>query len=324
MPVVAARPEPPTTIGPRAGAQRPPAAPDALAGRHVLLATDGGAAARSAGALVAALARTAGVHPVVVRAMSPMTALDAAAFATVPVEVPAPVGIAAVAHERGVVAAELREVAGEGVDWPVRVVVDAPPAAVLDEADAVDAALIVLGLRRHALADRLPRGTTLNAVLRDATVPVLAVTAGTPTAVRRIVVGVDFGRAGVRAARAALALLAASGAADRTLVLAYVAPADGDASEATEGARVIHAQGVAAAFARLLAEVRPPTGVRVGTAVLEGDPAEELAALADRSAADVIAVGSRRHGWLDHVLLGSVTAALVHRATRSVLVVPPN
>jgi nucleotide-binding universal stress UspA family protein len=54
--------------------------------------------------------------------------------------------------------------------------------------------------------------------------------------------------------------------------------------------------------------------------VLEGDPVEEVLALARLRHADLIVVGSRGVGILSRVVLGSFSKAIVHRADRPVLV----
>jgi nucleotide-binding universal stress UspA family protein len=54
--------------------------------------------------------------------------------------------------------------------------------------------------------------------------------------------------------------------------------------------------------------------------VLEGDPVEEVLALARSRHADLIVVGSRGVGILSRVVLGSFSNAIVHRADRPVLV----
>jgi nucleotide-binding universal stress UspA family protein len=54
--------------------------------------------------------------------------------------------------------------------------------------------------------------------------------------------------------------------------------------------------------------------------VLAGDPrAVLLSASAD---ADLLVVGSRGHGVLEHLLLGSVASALAHHPTVPTIVVP--
>ena len=53
-----------------------------------------------------------------------------------------------------------------------------------------------------------------------------------------------------------------------------------------------------------------------------GDPAHELAALARRSAADLIALGTRDHGILHDVVFGNVERNLRHRSDVPVVTVP--
>ena len=55
---------------------------------------------------------------------------------------------------------------------------------------------------------------------------------------------------------------------------------------------------------------------------LVGLPAEELIAFAAGHDADLIAVGRHGHRWLERLLVGSVTTAVVRESERSVLVVP--
>ena len=52
-------------------------------------------------------------------------------------------------------------------------------------------------------------------------------------------------------------------------------------------------------------------------------PAHEVVAIARRTNADLIVVGSRGHGAIGELLLGSVTYRLLHMAPCPVLVVPP-
>ena len=59
----------------------------------------------------------------------------------------------------------------------------------------------------------------------------------------------------------------------------------------------------------------------VSTEVFVGDPAEQILACADARQADLIALGSRGHGRLAGLLLGSVTQKVVSLAQRAVLVV---
>ena len=62
-------------------------------------------------------------------------------------------------------------------------------------------------------------------------------------------------------------------------------------------------------------------GVVVQTAVLRGNPVDEIVAYADSIDADMIVVGSRGHGAVASALLGSVSQEVLHEARRPVLVV---
>jgi nucleotide-binding universal stress UspA family protein len=57
--------------------------------------------------------------------------------------------------------------------------------------------------------------------------------------------------------------------------------------------------------------------------VLAGGPADSLAALAEREGAAFIVVGSRGHGGVKTLLLGSVSNGLIAIARCPILVVPP-
>jgi nucleotide-binding universal stress UspA family protein len=57
------------------------------------------------------------------------------------------------------------------------------------------------------------------------------------------------------------------------------------------------------------------------TRLASGNPVEEIIRYADAIEADLIVVGSRGHGAVSSVLLGSVSRGVLHRASRPVAVV---
>ena len=65
-------------------------------------------------------------------------------------------------------------------------------------------------------------------------------------------------------------------------------------------------------------------GVRVVTKVEEGHAADVLLGLAEANQVDLIVVGSRGHGAVAEMLLGSVSHNLVLRAPCPVVVLPPH
>jgi nucleotide-binding universal stress UspA family protein len=78
-----------------------------------------------------------------------------------------------------------------------------------------------------------------------------------------------------------------------------------------------HAENVMA-DARLQAEANGAG--KITSRILRGDPAEEIIGVAQRENADLIVVGSRGHGRLAGLLLGSVAQKVIAHASCPVLV----
>ena len=210
-------------------------------------------------------------------------------------------------------------------EWPVHVSVGTPSEEILRYARKEGVALIAMGLRRHGLAHRVLDDETTLTVARHAHTTVLGVVPDLRALPRRAVVGVDFGPASIRAARAALDLLARpvshEGAALR---LVYVDRREGTEPEPeAAGSTLIARLGVQAAFEQLLQELDAPAHVRVDCTTLYGSPAQELLAFATETDSDLIAVGSVRHERVERWMLGSVTTDIIRDGRCSVLVIPP-
>ncbi len=314
---------------PRSGLAVPPvAAPDAgptpgglRRGGRLLLAADGSELAGHAARVAAAVARHAGASVQAVHALytrgAPIPPLLDAALGLADELVGPELHDEQVAEMRRTLAAAV----GAPIDWPVRVTIGPPAGVIVREARSAGADLVVLGLRRHGVAGRALQDETALLVMRRATAPVLAVAPGLDGLPQCVVVGVDFSRTSREAARLALDLLAPGG----RLVLAYVSSPLAAASD--DGERYVHALGVAAAFAALVADLAPPAGVRVEHEALacgpRETPAQRLLELAGRAGADLVALGSRRYGRFERWLLGSVTTDIARDGRVSLLVVPP-
>jgi len=214
---------------------------------------------------------------------------------------------------------------GHPNEWPVRISLGAPAYEILRYAESHGAALIVMGLRHHGVVDRILRDETTLTVARRARGVVLAVT---PTLIglpHRAIVGVDFGPASIRAARAALDVLGHRPSTEgTTLRLVYVDRSGVEGiRDDTAGEALIKHLGVDAAFEQLVRELAAPPGVHVESVIRHGVPAAELLACADESRADLIAVGSLRHERLERWILGSVTTEVIRDGRCSVLIIPP-
>ncbi|MEO9363452.1 MAG: universal stress protein [Nitrososphaera sp.] len=76
--------------------------------------------------------------------------------------------------------------------------------------------------------------------------------------------------------------------------------------------------------AKLLDEckaVAEKLGFAIETAILAGDPAENIVAFSEKGGFDLIAMGSRGRGKLKEMMLGSTSNKVLHRAKCSVLIV---
>lgn len=73
---------------------------------------------------------------------------------------------------------------------------------------------------------------------------------------------------------------------------------------------------------RDLAASLETSGVEVLPLLVMGDTVDKVMAEAERIDAGVIVIGSHGHGGLHHLLLGSISEAILRRSTRPVLIVP--
>ena len=295
--------------------------PPSLANATVLLASDGSPPSEAATRVAAHIAQH---RHAAVRVLGVMDTRSA------PIPPPldlalniADTAIGSAVHDEQEAAlrARLAATLGHSVEWPTTLALGTPADVIARESRRVRAALVVMGLRRHGLLDRAVHDETTLGVMRSAGCPVLGVTAETSNLPRRILVAMDFGRASVRAALAAVELLADGG----TLTLVYVAPMTSYPPDDGEG--VIRTLGVEAAFA-LMTERLEMADNTVDHVVLHHSRPASIASLlldhAESVGAELIVAGSVRHGRVDRLLLGSVSAELARNGRLSTLIVPPD
>ena len=300
------------------GSERPASA--SLSGRPVVLAFDGSAESDAAARVADAMATQ--LHA----SVSVVSIIDSS-----PVPIPYPLDLAIGIAGEGAGGAihegqarEVREqiatVVAHPVDWATTVALGLPADAISREASRAGAALVVMGLSVHGLVDRAVHQETALSVMRKADGPVLGVVADARGLPSRAVVAMDFSRASVRAAEAAAELMATGG----VLTLAYVESIVEHPAGTGDG--VIHALGIEAAFVALARRLASDV-LLVDHVILHHtepcSPSHILLEYADAMRADLLAAGSARHGRLDRILLGSVSAELARAGRCSVLVVPP-
>jgi nucleotide-binding universal stress UspA family protein len=221
------------------------------------------------------------------------------------------------ADQKRMVVEQMRRLWRDGASVDAEVYDGDAASAIASLAHEANASLIVAGLGRHRVIDRLFGDETALRLIRVSAAPVLAVAPGLTHAPRRIVVAIDFSETSVRAARLALEL-AAPGA---TVYLAHVAPRDSTLND-WNGNGTDYKVDAGDALQRAREQLDAPNDVSMQTILLYGDPATELLALAASVGADLIASGSHGHGFVTRLLIGSVTTRLLRCSTCSVLCMP--
>jgi nucleotide-binding universal stress UspA family protein len=192
-----------------------------------------------------------------------------------------------------------------------------PATTIAQLARETNATMIVSGLGRHRVMDRLFGDETALRLIRVSNVPVLAVASGLTHAPNRVVVAVDFSETSLRAARLALDVASPNA----TVYLAHVGPRDSMLHE-WNGWGLSYKDDAGDALQKMREQLHIPPGMVVQRVLLQGDPATELLAFATSVNADMIATGSHGHGFVARMLVGSVTTRILRCSTCSVLCVP--
>jgi len=216
--------------------------------------------------------------------------------------------------------------------WPAadaRVVDAAPVEAIVGEARRVRADIVVMGWRGHGAVRRLLTGSVSRGVVRRAPCSVLVVRR-MPRQVGHVVLGLD----GSPYARRAVRLLGSFDvppgarvtlftAVDRMRTPAQgLAPAQVKHTVAAEVARINkeRAQRARADLAKATKTLRA-AGWRVNSIVTDGAPLRDLLRAVATTRADLLVVGARGVTGLRHLLLGSVAEGALNRSPVPVLIV---
>lgn len=212
----------------------------------------------------------------------------------------------------------VRESVGTDPTWRTQVAYGYPGFTIADIAREHDSPLIVMGIGRHRVMDRLLGGETALRTMRRATCPVLAVAPGFLAPPRVVVVATDFSAESAFAAEAALSLLAPGATLH---VLHAWQPADiYDARLATLDQA--YERQIPDRLRRFASALSVPAGVLVTYESRQGKPAEQITRFAEDRHADLIVAGRHGLNMLERMLVGSVTTALLRSAKCSLLVVP--
>ncbi|MGF1649187.1 MAG: universal stress protein [Hyphomicrobiaceae bacterium] len=225
--------------------------------------------------------------------------------------------------ERALKAALAHITSGDSVVVDIHVVIGDPNEAILSEAEACDAAVIVLGQHRKDVLLDLFRGSTGERVARFGNRPVLTVKAYPVAPYLKMLAAIDFSPPCKRAIELAVKL---SPDSELELIHAFDLPFRSLllGSQPIETLAKHHKQSfrgmIDAQLAEFLASLeKRPSGESI--LLSEGPPVETiLQAVSDRSS-DLLVVGTHGRSGIGRALLGSVAEALIARAPCDVLAV---
>lgn len=279
---------------------------------RVLVAHDGLAAPGSAIVLTAAMAWPAGTLLRVVGVtegdLPGLSDIDGSGAAAEP-EAAAPPGDALAAAARAL------EGPGRTVEHVLRA--GDPAEAIVEEAEAIDAQLIVVGSRGRGRVHALVAGSVVAGVLDAAPCPVLV--ARTP-AVASVLLATD----GTEASQAAAAALARWPMfADSDIAVLSVASPSAHYRELppVRTMREATLRSRQRSLAGTVATGLHAAGRRAVPHVRIGEAADQIAAFAEAQGVDLIVIGSRGRTGLTRTLLGSVGRDVLLATSASILVV---
>ena len=201
-----------------------------------------------------------------------------------------------------------------------------PASAIVDEAGAMKADLVVLGSRGHGTIATMVLGSTASEVVDHAPCPVLVARSGTLGTVALA----DDGSSSARGAESVVATWPLF--ADREISVVAVAevgvpvaagftPGLYDQVLESYTRSVDEARQEVAEASQSVANRLSDAGLRATPVVLEGDPASEIVRYATERRAGTIVMGTRGRTGLARLVLGSVARNVLVHAPCSVLIV---
>ena len=203
-------------------------------------------------------------------------------------------------------------------DIPVVVQEGNPPDRIAARANAIGATLIAMGIGHHDVLNRLLGVEEAIAVLRRASVPVLAAQPRAVAPMRSIVIATDFSPAAQRAAQLAMAFAST----DADVHLVHVWPwMDLGGSNAPVWRHVYRA-GVQVKFDQLIRSLDLPPNASISIHLEHGATQRVIRAIAMRHHADLVVLGSHGKRFVDRLMLGSVSEAVLRESECSVLIAP--
>lgn len=218
----------------------------------------------------------------------------------------------------------------QGLTPRLRVEVGDPFDAIIRAADEEKADLVVMGEHRRRLLRDMFIGTTIERVMRLGGRPVLMVNRPSERPYRQVLAAVDISEPSASALRAATRLGFAK-RGDLTVFHAFLQPGRGSmvlaglTSEAIAGHVTATAVQARTDVSQYLRRLDVDLGPQLPPIVVhEGTPAEALKETVARLSPDLVVMGTRAHGAIGRLLLGSTAEEALRTLDCDVLAVPPS
>jgi nucleotide-binding universal stress UspA family protein len=207
-------------------------------------------------------------------------------------------------RQRDAVMAQLSRVIGGMRNVSLELRTGYPPAVLASFGQVHEISLLVVGIGRTPVLERLSGDESTLRLARMTRTPLLAVAARCAVPPTRIVVATDLSPTSVRAGQLAMAL-----SPDADVSLVHV--------NSPSAPRIPEAS-----FARVADALQTGYCGRVRVVELTGDPATEVLSYANAIHADMITVGALGERKLPHGAIGAVATRVIRCASCSVLLAP--
>ncbi len=290
---------------------------------HILIATDLSSHAGRAETRAAMLAQALGAGKLVLIHVVPRLPLEA--FTNILERTPLERAQTLVNAARAALAERARRIGEKfGIATGTVVRIGRPHVEIAEEAEALDAGLVVVGGYGAHLVRELFLGATAEKVLSKSRRPVLVVKQEPLSPYKRLLVPVDFSPCSARALDWAQAV---ADGAEFTVAHVYEAPYESTLRYASVEDKVLEAYQAAARqqaldALRAFLEPRRAAGTDFLQRMLHGHPAAGIRELAEEMRPDLIVMGKHGQTEIEALLLGSVTKHVLFETHCDMLVAP--
>jgi nucleotide-binding universal stress UspA family protein len=282
----------------------------------LLVATDGSESADAAFIAARLLAQRSGAPVEVLTVLGPQTQVAPAPFPAIQTLESASLRMDALGEGAR---RQLHTLVGDNTGWKVEMRYGDPVTMIYRSARALQAELILTGLSKHGVLDRIFGEETNSHIAQVTDTPTMAVAAGTVRLPRSVLIAIDPGAPALPDTGAIRALLSDV----ETVYLVNVQPRSPDVlGLAPAPWDRTYEEGLTEGVERVTASLDLPAGVVRDLTVVLGNPAKQILRVAAETQAELLIVAQRRRGVLRGRMRGGLATQLLRGSTCSVLVIP--